>query len=116
MMVDEYYKEMKMLMIRADLKEDGEALMTCFIVGLNSDIAEEVELYHYLESGDLVEMSIKMERQLKARSSRSFSNASNQARAPCRKDVPKRKVCDEGKAKDVIKSKGESSKPKTPLR
>lgn len=52
-------------MIRVDLKEDSEALMACFIVGLNLDIAEKVELNHYLELGDLVKMSIKVERQLK---------------------------------------------------
>lgn len=54
-------------MIQADLKEDEEALMTHFIVGLNPDIAERVELHHYLEIGDLVEMSIKIEGQLKFR-------------------------------------------------
>lgn len=62
MYVDECYKEIEMLMIYVDIREEGEALMAYFIAGLNPKISEVVELQHYLEIGDLVEKSIKIER------------------------------------------------------
>ena len=79
MSVDEYYKEMEMLMIRADLKEEGETLMSCFLAGLNTEISEIVELQHCLEIDDLVEKAIKVERQLKSRKARGYSSSTNRA-------------------------------------
>lgn len=58
---------MKMLMICTNIKEKGETLMAHFIVGLNPEISEVVELQYYLEIGDLVEKAIKVEKQLKAK-------------------------------------------------
>ncbi|KAJ9177048.1 hypothetical protein P3X46_012302, partial [Hevea brasiliensis] len=45
--VEEYFKEMEMAMIRANLEEDREASMARFLKGLNLDIANIVELQHY---------------------------------------------------------------------
>jgi hypothetical protein len=42
--VDEYHKEMKIAMIRANVVEDREATMTRFLNGLNREIANVVEL------------------------------------------------------------------------
>ena len=42
--VEEYYKEMKVLMIQAKIKEDEEVTMARFLSGLNSDIRDIVEL------------------------------------------------------------------------
>ena len=42
--VDEYHKEMEIAMIRANVVEDREATMARFIIGLNRDIANMVEL------------------------------------------------------------------------
>lgn len=65
--VDEYYKKMEILMICADLKEKGKPLMGHFIVGLNPEISKIVELQNYLKRGDLVDIAIKIESQLKVR-------------------------------------------------
>ncbi|XP_068639431.1 uncharacterized protein [Aristolochia californica] len=62
--VDEYYKEMEMAMIRANVEEDREATMARFLNGLNWDIANTIEIHHYVELEDLVQMAIKVERKL----------------------------------------------------
>ena len=52
-------------MIRADIEEDREVTMARFLTGLNRDIANIVELQHYVEVMDMVHMAIKVEKQLK---------------------------------------------------
>ena len=47
--VDEYHKEMEIAMIRANVVEDREATMATILNGLNQDIANVVELQHYME-------------------------------------------------------------------
>ena len=42
--MDDYYKEMEIVMIRANVEEDREATMARFLNGLNRDIANVVEL------------------------------------------------------------------------
>ena len=61
------HKEMEILMLRAEITEDWEATMASFLNGLRLEIAEQVELQHYVELGDLVEKAIKIERRLKRR-------------------------------------------------
>ena len=56
--VDDYHKEMEIAMIRANLEEHREATMTRFLNGLNWDIANVVELQHYVELEDMVHMAI----------------------------------------------------------
>ncbi|KAF7839296.1 putative gag-pol polyprotein [Senna tora] len=51
--VEEYYKEIEIAMIRANVLEDREATMARFICGLNKEIANVVELQHYVEIEDL---------------------------------------------------------------
>ncbi|XP_058006772.1 uncharacterized protein LOC131182140 [Hevea brasiliensis] len=63
--VEEYFKEMEMAMIRANVEEDREATMARFVKGLNLDIANIVELQHYVELDDMLNMAIKIEKQLK---------------------------------------------------
>ena len=72
--VDDYYKEMEIAMIRANIEEDREATMARFLNGLNRDIANIVELQHYVELEDMVHMAIKVERQLKRKGTRSSQN------------------------------------------
>ncbi|XP_052877267.1 uncharacterized protein LOC128283891 [Gossypium arboreum] len=63
-------------MIWADVQEDPEATMVRFLAGLNRDIANVVELQHYLEVVDMVHMAIKVEKQLKRKGpSRGFSTS-----------------------------------------
>ena len=47
--VDDYYKEMEIALIRANVEEDREATMARFLNGLSRDIANVVELQHYME-------------------------------------------------------------------
>ena len=63
--MDDYHKEMEIAMIQANVEEDREATMARFLNGLNRDIANVVELQHYVELEDMVHMAIKVERQLK---------------------------------------------------
>ncbi|XP_038975640.1 uncharacterized protein LOC120106674 [Phoenix dactylifera] len=63
--IEEYHKEMEITMIRANVEEDREATMARFICGLNREIANVVELQHYVEIEDVVHMAMKVERQLK---------------------------------------------------
>ncbi|WJZ82889.1 hypothetical protein VitviT2T_002613 [Vitis vinifera] len=55
--VDDYHKEMEIAMIRANVEEDREAIMARFLNGLNRDIANVVELQHYVELEDMVHMA-----------------------------------------------------------
>ena len=54
-------------MIQANVEEDRKATMTRFVVGLNREITNIVELQHYVELEDMVHMAIKVENQLKRR-------------------------------------------------
>ncbi|XP_027169405.1 uncharacterized protein LOC113769129 [Coffea eugenioides] len=65
--VDEYHKEMEILMLRADVQEDPEATMVRFLNGLRPDIAERVELQHYMELHELVDKAVMVEQRLKRR-------------------------------------------------
>ena len=42
--MEEYYKEMEVMMIRANIEEDQEATMARFLAGLNREIHNAVEL------------------------------------------------------------------------
>uniref|UniRef100_A0A2N9F015 Reverse transcriptase domain-containing protein n=1 Tax=Fagus sylvatica TaxID=28930 RepID=A0A2N9F015_FAGSY len=57
--VEEYYKEMEVAMIRANVEEDREATMARFLHGLNREIADIVEMQHYVELTDMVHQAIK---------------------------------------------------------
>ncbi|XP_031377624.1 uncharacterized protein LOC116193034, partial [Punica granatum] len=65
--VEEYFKEMEVAMIRANVEEDREATMARFLTGLNREIQNAVELQHYVELEDMVHMAIKIENQFKRR-------------------------------------------------
>jgi hypothetical protein len=63
--VEDYYKEMEIAMIHANVEEDREATMARFLLGLNQEIHDKVEMQHYVELEDMVHMAIKVEQQLK---------------------------------------------------
>ena len=60
--MDDYYKEMEIAMIWANVEEDKEATMARFLNGLNWDIANVKELQHYVELEAMMHMAIKVER------------------------------------------------------
>ncbi|XP_057485167.1 uncharacterized protein LOC130771560, partial [Actinidia eriantha] len=88
--VDEYYKEMEMAMIRANVEEDREATMARFLNGLNREIANTIELHHYVELEDLVHMAIKVERQLKKSGTRLKPVTQTFNPAPWKSSYPKK--------------------------
>ncbi|GKV34704.1 hypothetical protein SLEP1_g43054 [Rubroshorea leprosula] len=63
--VEDYHKEMEIAMVRANVEEGRKATMARFLHGLNCDIANVVELQHYVELEDMVHMAMKVKRQLK---------------------------------------------------
>ena len=73
--VDEYYQEMEVAMIRENVEENLEATMVRFLAGLNRKIANIIKLQHYVELGDMVHMTVRVERQLKRRSGSRFGVA-----------------------------------------
>jgi hypothetical protein len=75
--VEDYHKEMEVAMIRANVEEDREATMARFLSGLNRDIANIIELQHYVEVEDMVHMAIKVERQLKRKGTARYTSVSN---------------------------------------
>ena len=77
--MDDYHKEMEIAMIRANVEEDREATVARFLNWLNRDIANVVELQHYVELEDMVHMAIKVERQLKRKGTRFFQNSGSSA-------------------------------------
>ncbi|KAG2679813.1 hypothetical protein I3760_11G068500 [Carya illinoinensis] len=72
--VEDYHKEMEVAMIRANVEEDREATMARFLSGLNRDIANVVELQHYVEIEDMVHMTMKVERQLKRKGTARYTS------------------------------------------
>ena len=52
--VDEYYKEMQVLMIRTAVRESAEATMVCFFEGLEEKICDRVDLMQYNDIHELV--------------------------------------------------------------
>jgi hypothetical protein len=75
--VEDYHKEMEVAMIRANVEEDREATMAKFLSGLNRDIANVIELQHYVEIEDMVRMAMKVERQLKRKGTARYTSVSN---------------------------------------
>ncbi|KAL4308046.1 hypothetical protein GQ457_01G018940 [Hibiscus cannabinus] len=74
--VEDYFKEMEVAMIRANIDEDREATMARFLAGLDPNIASVVELQHYVEIDDMVHMAMKVEKQLKRKgTSRTYGSS-----------------------------------------
>ncbi|KAL4333440.1 hypothetical protein GQ457_07G006470 [Hibiscus cannabinus] len=74
--VEDYFKEMEVAMIRANIDEDREATMARFLACLNPNIASVVELQHYVEIDDMVHMAMKVEKQLKRKgTSRTYGSS-----------------------------------------
>jgi len=63
--VEEYHRDMEMVLIRANLHKDEDALIVRFLNGLNHDIKDIVELQNYLDLQELLHQAIRVEQQLK---------------------------------------------------
>ena len=56
--MEDYYKKIEIAMIRANVEKDQKSAMARFLVGLNWEIANLVELHHYVKLEDMVHMTI----------------------------------------------------------
>nr|XP_027098825.1 uncharacterized protein LOC113718104 [Coffea arabica] len=65
--VEDYYKEIEITILRANIVEDREATMARFLNGLRPEIAELVELQNYVDMPELIDKASKIERRLKRR-------------------------------------------------
>uniref|UniRef100_A0A2N9GE48 Reverse transcriptase RNase H-like domain-containing protein n=1 Tax=Fagus sylvatica TaxID=28930 RepID=A0A2N9GE48_FAGSY len=83
--VEDYHKEMEVAMIRANVEEDREATMARFLSGLNRDIANVIELQHYVEIEDMVHMAMKVERQLKRKGIARYTSGHIASQCPNRR-------------------------------
>jgi len=63
--VEEYFKEMETTLVRANIEEETEDTMACFLSSLNPDIRDVVELHEYVELDDLLQKAVRVEQQLK---------------------------------------------------
>ena len=83
--VEEYYKEMEIAMIRANVKEDDEQTMARFLNGLNHPIKKIADFQPYSNLIELVHQATKAERQVQDDfkyakfSSKSYGLSNNQA-------------------------------------
>ena len=74
-------------MIRSNIEEEREATMARFLHGLNQDIANLVDLEHYVELEDMVHMTMKVEQRLKKKgSTRTNLGSSSSWKSKGRKD------------------------------
>jgi hypothetical protein len=62
--VDDYYKEMELLLVRSGIREDDESKMARFLHGLNADISGFVEMFPYNNLQDLVDQAMRTERKI----------------------------------------------------
>jgi hypothetical protein len=63
--MEDYYKDMEIVMIMVNVVEDRKATMVWFLNRLNREITNVVELHHYIKVEDMVHMAMKMKRQLR---------------------------------------------------
>jgi hypothetical protein len=82
--VDEYFKEMELLLVRTGIIEDAESKMARFLGGLNEDIAGFVEMLPYHTLQDLVDQAMHTEKKIQ-QESRGKSYGSQSISAPWRK-------------------------------
>lgn len=74
--VKEYHKEFLYLLDKANIKRSPDVIMGQFLFGLNTEIADRVELHPYATMEDLVYLAIEVEKQLQFMASW-FSSDSN---------------------------------------
>ena len=104
--VEDYYKEMEIAMIKANVEEDREATMACFLNGLNQEIANVIELQHYVEIEEIMQKAVKIEQQLKRRgNTRPSSSLQSNSWRP---SYPKKE--DKAQMSPIPKPKSEPSK------
>ncbi|KAJ4702912.1 Retrovirus-related Pol polyprotein from transposon 17.6 [Melia azedarach] len=102
MSVEDYYKEMEIAMIRANIEKNQEATMARFISGLNKEIADVVNVQHYVEMEELLHKAIKVEKQIKSKKFRFGSASSSSWKSNWKDNKVTSKPKEEPKQKDSI--------------
>jgi len=64
MSVEEYWQKMVLYMIRAGIKEKNNITISRFLSGLKLEIRNKVELLPYRDLNDLIQLCIKVEKQI----------------------------------------------------
>ena len=59
--VEDYYKEMEIVVIRTNVEEHRKTTTAWFLNGLNQEIGNMVDLQHYVEIKEMVHKAIKIE-------------------------------------------------------
>ncbi|KAL4388854.1 hypothetical protein GQ457_09G017920 [Hibiscus cannabinus] len=77
MSVEDYFKEMELAMIRANIEEDQETTIARFVSGLNPEIADTVELQYYVDLEEVVHLAMKVEKQLKRKGKQTVTPSRN---------------------------------------
>ncbi|RDY03029.1 hypothetical protein CR513_13432, partial [Mucuna pruriens] len=70
--VEKYFKEMEVTIVKAQIIESQEAIMTRFLHGLNRDIQDIVELHDYTYISTFVNQATKVESQLRRHGRKSY--------------------------------------------
>ena len=60
--VEEYYKGIKVAMIKANVKKDREAIMAQFFHGLNCEIHDIIKLQHCINLDNMVYVAMLVEK------------------------------------------------------
>ncbi|RDY13327.1 hypothetical protein CR513_01771, partial [Mucuna pruriens] len=60
--MEKYHKDIEVTLTKANMLESNEATMTRFLQGLNRDIQDKVDLYHYATMDDLVHQATRKRR------------------------------------------------------
>jgi hypothetical protein len=66
--VDEYFKEMELLLVRTGIREDPESTMARFLGRINEEISRFVEMFPYRTLQDLVDQVMCTERKIQQES------------------------------------------------
>ena len=91
--VEDFYKELEMLLTRADVEEDQEATLARFMGGLNRDIADVVDLHYYKDVEEALQRAVKVEKQLKRRGRSSYPSNTSSRPFP-RREEPRKPMVD----------------------
>jgi len=102
---------MEILLLRAGLREEERTSIARFLSSLNMEVRDKVELLPYRDLYELVQLCIRVEQQLKSKSSSKNSTSysyTKKDQAPSVLGVPPSKPNDKGKNIEEITPKTSS--------
>ena len=111
MSVEEYTMEFDDLMLKSELEEPDEHSIARYLGGLNFKIASVVNLQTYYSLNDVMKLALKVERQIKVKSTMSrfgakegYSKGSNSKASIAPKNTPKLQTKFERKQPHTVSS------------